>query len=89
MGSRMTMTGSKTKVRRVKSAGYRFLLISRHPRSAYHDSCVPADKRSQQAPTETSGKKYTEGDFSQCDNVTQDTVWKQCVTKEHKCLKNW
>ncbi|KAL4217617.1 hypothetical protein ACF0H5_022359 [Mactra antiquata] len=54
-------------------------------KSQYHDSCVPAEKR--QVPTET--KQYREAEYSNCDQVSQDTIWKQAVGTEKRCLKNW
>ena len=54
--------------------------------SAYHDSCVPAEKR--HVATETA-KPQKEGEFAKCDHVTKDTIWKQSVGTERRCLKNW
>lgn len=56
--------------------------------SAYHDNCIPADRRDQ-ATQVTTDKKRQEGDYVQCDAVKQDTIWKESVTGERRCLKNW
>lgn len=62
------------------------LMFSYIQKSAYHDSCIPKDRQQAAPPTD---KKYSESDYSKCDNVTQDTIWKQSVGKEKMCLKNW
>ncbi|XP_046377522.1 uncharacterized protein C2orf50-like isoform X2 [Haliotis rufescens] len=54
---------------------------------AYHDSCIPKDK--QLAAPAASSRNYSEGDFRKCDKVTQDTIWKEGVSSEKRCLKNW
>ncbi|KAK3088595.1 hypothetical protein FSP39_021111 [Pinctada imbricata] len=56
--------------------------------SAYHDNCIPADRRQQVAET-TTEKTHKEGDYNKCDIVTTDRIWKQSVDKEGRCLKNW
>ncbi|XP_069105587.1 uncharacterized protein C2orf50-like isoform X3 [Argopecten irradians] len=33
--------------------------------------------------------KRAEAEYSKCDTVTQDRIWKQAVGKEEMCLKNW
>ncbi|XP_078333903.1 ciliary microtubule inner protein 5-like isoform X6 [Crassostrea virginica] len=55
--------------------------------SQYHDNCIPPERR--QITTQTTEKAHKEGDYSQCDAVTQDRIWKQSVGKEGMCLKNW
>jgi len=56
--------------------------------SAYHDNCVPAERRNQATQVSTD-KKRQEGDYVQCDAVKQDTIWKESVGGEKRCLKNW
>ncbi|XP_052097023.1 uncharacterized protein C2orf50-like isoform X1 [Mytilus californianus] len=63
-----------------------YMLATR--KSAYHDNCVPADRRDQ-ATQVSADKKRQEGDYVQCDAVKQDTIWKESVTGEKRCLKNW
>ncbi|XP_078333900.1 ciliary microtubule inner protein 5-like isoform X3 [Crassostrea virginica] len=58
-----------------------------HLKSQYHDNCIPPERR--QITTQTTEKAHKEGDYSQCDAVTQDRIWKQSVGKEGMCLKNW
>lgn len=53
--------------------------------SQYHDSCVPSEKRQVQ----TESKTYREAEYSDCDQVSQDTIWKQAVGGEQRCVKNW
>ncbi|XP_060586687.1 uncharacterized protein C2orf50-like isoform X2 [Ruditapes philippinarum] len=61
------------------------MMFSYFQKSQYHDSCIPAEKR--QLPPET--KSYREAEYSNCDQVSQDTIWKQAVGTERRCLKNW
>lgn len=56
-------------------------------KSQYHDSCVPSEKKHVQQQAET--KSYREAEYSNCDQVSQDTIWKQAVGGERRCLKNW
>ncbi|XP_048730268.1 uncharacterized protein C2orf50-like isoform X2 [Ostrea edulis] len=58
-----------------------------HLKSQYHDNCIPPERRQQT--TQTTEKQHKEGDYSNCDAVTQDRIWKQSVGKEGMCLKNW
>ncbi|XP_041361584.1 uncharacterized protein C2orf50-like isoform X2 [Gigantopelta aegis] len=57
-------------------------------KSAYHESCIPKD-RTQAAGNVQPSRNYTEGDFRKCNAVSQDTIWKQSVAAEKRCLKNW
>ncbi|XP_052762825.1 uncharacterized protein C2orf50-like isoform X2 [Mya arenaria] len=57
-------------------------------KSAYHDSCIPAERKAVAAAADT-GKTYREAEYSNCDQVSQDTIWKQAVGAERRCLKNW
>ncbi|XP_022338102.1 ciliary microtubule inner protein 5-like isoform X8 [Crassostrea virginica] len=61
--------------------------MRKHMPSQYHDNCIPPERR--QITTQTTEKAHKEGDYSQCDAVTQDRIWKQSVGKEGMCLKNW
>ncbi|KAL5014608.1 hypothetical protein ScPMuIL_008878 [Solemya velum] len=54
-------------------------------KSAYHDSCIPKDRN----PVSSSSKKHQEGEYVKCDMVTQDTIWKQSVNAEGRCVKEW
>lgn len=63
-----------------------YMLATR--KSAYHDNCVPAERRNQATQVSTD-KKRQEGDYVQCDAVKQDTIWKESVGGEKRCLKNW
>ncbi|XP_022338060.1 ciliary microtubule inner protein 5-like isoform X2 [Crassostrea virginica] len=67
--------------------GIMFSYYSRTKPSQYHDNCIPPERR--QITTQTTEKAHKEGDYSQCDAVTQDRIWKQSVGKEGMCLKNW
>ncbi|XP_011440378.1 uncharacterized protein C2orf50-like isoform X3 [Crassostrea angulata] len=62
-----------------------YMLATR--KSQYHDNCIPPERRQQT--TQTTEKAHKEGDYSSCDAVTQDRIWKQSVGKEGMCLKNW
>lgn len=62
-----------------------YMLATR--KSQYHDSCVPAEKR--QIATETAPKTQREGEISKTNLVAKDTIWKQSVDTERRCLKNW
>ncbi|CAH1776078.1 unnamed protein product [Owenia fusiformis] len=55
--------------------------------SAYHESCIPAAKKNVSVPPPR--QNYTEADYTKCDIVTQDEVWKQSVNKEKKGVKEW
>lgn len=66
----------------IKSASYRFLLISR--RSHHVHSADGAGGGGGGG-----GRKRPETEYSKCDVVTQDKIWKQAVGKEAMCLKNW
>ncbi|XP_063408135.1 uncharacterized protein C2orf50 homolog isoform X3 [Mytilus trossulus] len=59
-----------------------------YSKTAYHENCVPSDRRDQ-ATQVSADKKRQEGDYVQCDAVKQDTIWKESVTGEKRCLKNW
>ncbi|XP_064652236.1 uncharacterized protein C2orf50-like isoform X2 [Lineus longissimus] len=51
--------------------------------SEYHDNCVP--KKS----IPEASRNYSQGDYAKCDQVGQDTIWKQAVEGEKRGLKNW
>ncbi|XP_074656491.1 ciliary microtubule inner protein 5-like isoform X2 [Tubulanus polymorphus] len=53
--------------------------------SAYHETCIPKRPNVQPA-TDTN---HSQGDYVACDQVSQDTIWKQAVEKEKLGLKNW
>ena len=71
---------------RPTSSGYRFPLFQKRPRSAYHETCVPNEKRSKMPRPE---RVRPESEFSKCDQVTQDIIWKQAVKKETNGVKSW
>lgn len=52
--------------------------------SAYHETCIPK-KPVVAEPTQN----YTQGDYVQCDQVSQDKIWKQAVEKEWSGKKEW
>lgn len=73
-----------------KSVSKKYNLVCFFPNgftSQYHDNCIPPKRRQQT--TQTTEKAHKEGDYSSCDAVTQDRIWKQSVGKEGMCLKNW
>jgi len=63
-----------------------YMLATR--KSAYHDSCVPKTNNAAPEPP-APGKPANNAEFSKCDAVTQDVIWKQSVHTERRCLKNW
>ncbi|XP_052250432.1 uncharacterized protein C2orf50-like isoform X2 [Dreissena polymorpha] len=58
-------------------------------KSQYHDTCIPADRKAALQGAGDSGKQHREAEYSNCDQVSQDTIWKQAVGGEKRCLKNW
>ena len=72
---------------RTTSAGYRFPIASTRPKSAYHTTCVPAEKKETHIPEPS--RNYSQQDYAKCDSVTQDKIWKQMVGNEKRCIKRW
>ncbi|XP_077990103.1 ciliary microtubule inner protein 5-like isoform X2 [Glandiceps talaboti] len=62
--------------------------FSYYEKSAYHQTCVPAEKKAASQPSEPS-KNYSQQDYGKCDTVTQDKIWKQMVGNERKCITKW
>jgi hypothetical protein len=74
--------------KRTTSAGYRFPLSKSRPRSSdYHKTCVPAHQKA--AAVQAGESKFKESEYSGCDAVTQDTIWKQSVEVEKKGAEQW
>ncbi|XP_070534827.1 uncharacterized protein C2orf50-like isoform X2 [Ptychodera flava] len=61
--------------------------FSYYEKSAYHTTCIPAEKKETVIPQPT--KNYSQQDFAKCDSVTQDKIWKQMVGNEKACLRKW
>ncbi|XP_069105586.1 uncharacterized protein C2orf50-like isoform X2 [Argopecten irradians] len=66
----------------VRSASYRFMLISRRSNHVYSADASGGGGGGAKG-------KRAEAEYSKCDTVTQDRIWKQAVGKEEMCLKNW
>ncbi|XP_064597727.1 uncharacterized protein C2orf50-like isoform X2 [Liolophura sinensis] len=68
----------------------RGVLLPYTSQSAYHDNCIPKHKKEQQQQINTQdNKNYTNGDYSNCDEVTTNKIWKQSVESEKRCIKSW
>ena len=75
---------------RTTSAGYRLPIQSRPRSSEFHQNCIPKEVKAQKAKVEAAPTgKHPEGEFSNCDAVTQDKIWKQCVETEKNGAKTW
>ena len=58
--------------------------------SQYHDTCIPAHQRQQAQPQlEPHTKPLTVIDYTKCDEVQEDKMWKQSVHNEEKAVKQW
>ncbi len=74
---------------RSTSAGYRFPLNSHPQTSDFHQTCVPPQAK-KAAPTQATGTRdKSNAEYSKCDAVTQDDIWKQSVATEERGVKQW
>ncbi|XP_013387726.1 uncharacterized protein C2orf50-like isoform X2 [Lingula anatina] len=71
-----------------ETSGVMFSYLNKTKPSAYHDRCIPTDSKVQTNFAEPS-KAYSNADYEKCDQVTQDTIWKQSVAKETTGAKQW
>ncbi|XP_002741932.1 ciliary microtubule inner protein 5-like isoform X2 [Saccoglossus kowalevskii] len=61
--------------------------FSYYEKSSYHQTCIPAEKKSNPAPAPP--QNYSQEVYEKCDAVTQDKIWKQSVSNEQKGLAKW
>jgi len=81
-------TQAKSQTRTAVSLGWVQYPLLLHPHcSQYHDTCVPANKRQPAQPA--LAKPHPTIDYTKCNQVAEDQIWKKSVSTEQKAAKKW